>query len=64
MGMAYENQRVNFDILVKKYKDYIALYRKLNNGSIEGLTTFDDFYWRMVYWSKYADRRSFGNSGY
>lgn len=64
MGMSYENQRVIFDTIVKKYKDYIALYRYLNNGSVEGLTTFDDFYWRMTYFSKYQDRKTFGSNGY
>lgn len=64
MGITYENQRVVFDTIVKKYKDYIALYRLFNNGSVEGLTTFDQFYWRMTYFSKYQDRRNFGTSGY
>lgn len=64
MGITYENQRVIFDTIVKRYKDYIALYRLFNNGSVEGLTTFDQFYWRMTYFSKYQDRRNFGTSGY
>lgn len=64
MGITYENQRVIFDTIVKKYKDYVALYRLFNNGSIEGLTTFDDFYWRMSYFSKYQDRRNYGTTGY
>lgn len=64
MGITYENQRVVFDTIARKYKDYIALYRLFNNGSIEGLCTFDHFYWRMTYYSKYQDRRNFGTSGY
>ena len=64
MGITYENQRVVFDTIAKRYKDYIALYRLFNNGSVEGLTTFDDFYWRMTYYCKYQDRRNFGTSGY
>jgi hypothetical protein len=64
MGITYENQRVNFDVIVRKYHDYIALYRQFNNGSVQGLTPFDEFYWRMVYLSKYQDRKNFGTSGY
>ncbi len=64
MGITYENQRVMFERLSRTYKEYIALYRSFNNGSSEGLTTFDEFYWRMTYISKYSDRRSFGNTGY
>ena len=64
MGITYENQRVNFDVIVRRYKEYVALYRLFNNGSIVGLTTFDNFYWRMTYFSRYSDRRSFSTSGY
>ena len=64
MGITYENQRVVFDVIVRKYKEYIALYRLVNGGSVDGLTPFDQFYWRMVYFSKYQDRRNFGTSGY
>ncbi len=64
MGIAYENQRVIFDQIAKRYKDYLKLYKAVNHGSIEGITPFDDFYWRMVYHSKYQDRRNFGHTGY
>lgn len=64
MGITYENQRVNFDIIVRKYKDYIVLYRLFNGGSVKGITTFDHFYWRMTYFSKYQDRKNFGTTGY
>jgi hypothetical protein len=64
MGITYENQRVVFDTIVRRYKEYIDLYRSLNEGSVEGLTPFDEFYWRMVYFSKYQDRKSYGTSGY
>lgn len=64
MGITYENQRVNFDVIVRRYKEYVALYRVFNNGSIQGLCTFDDFYWRMTYFSRYQDRKNFGSSGY
>lgn len=64
MGISYENQRVIFDTIARRYKEYVKLYRLFNNGSIEGLCTFDKFYWRMTYYSKYQDRRNFGTSGY
>lgn len=64
MGIAYENQRVIFDQIARRYKEYLRLYQAVNNGSIEGITTFDEFYWRMVYYSKYQDRRNWGHSGY
>lgn len=63
MGITYENQRVIFDAILKKYKDYVALYRQVNNGSLAGVTTFDDFYWRMTYLSKYQDNKNVGNNG-
>lgn len=64
MGITYENQRVVFEQISKKYKEYLALYKELNNGSVVGITPFDDFYWRMIYFSKYQDRRNFGTTGY
>ena len=64
MSVTYENQRVNFDEIVKKYKDYIALYRVFNNGSVEGITSFDDFYWRITYISRYADGQDVNRQGY
>lgn len=64
MGITYENQRVNFDNVVKKYMEYLRLYKLINNGSVEGITTFDLFYWRMTYYSKYQDRKNYGNSGF
>jgi hypothetical protein len=50
-----------FEVLVKRYNAYCDLYKLLNNGSLEGVTGFDDFYWRMTYISKYQDVRNFGN---
>lgn len=64
MSITYENQRVLFDKLLIRYRGYLDLYKALNNGSLKGATTFDQFYWRMTYYSRYQDRRTFGNSGY
>ncbi|MCX6109371.1 MAG: hypothetical protein NTZ90_07175 [Proteobacteria bacterium] len=64
MGVAYETQRVVFAKIQRTYREYLALYQSINNGSLEGATTFDVFYLRMTYYSKYQDRRNFGHSGY
>lgn len=58
MGMAYENQRVIFNQILKKYLAYVELYRDVNHGSIEGVTPFYQFYWRFVYYSKYNNPKS------
>ena len=63
MAITYENQRVVFDVISRKYKEYLRLYQDVNGGSIEGITTFDEFYWRMVYYSKYQERRNWGSNG-
>lgn len=49
----YESKRVAFAILERKYKEYLNLYRMVNNGSIKGATKFEDFYWDEIYYSKY-----------
>jgi hypothetical protein len=64
MGISYENTRVHFDKILKIYKDYLDLYKEFNDGSLQGATPFDEFYWRMTYFSKYQDRRNFGHTGY
>ena len=64
MVFAYENQRVNFEILVKKYNEYVNLYKYCNNGSLDGVTPFAEFYWRMTYYSHYQDGRRAGGQGY
>ncbi len=60
----YENQRKAFDIIMKKYRDYVALYTFFNNGSTEGVTGFGEFYWRMSYLIKYEDSHAMARSGY
>jgi hypothetical protein len=49
----YENKRVAFAILERKYKEYLNLYKMVNNGSLKGATNFEDFYWNQTYYSKY-----------
>ncbi len=57
MSKTYDNRRIVFAIIEQKYKEYIALYRTVNNGSIAGLTPFDEFYWHYTYYHKYVTGR-------
>jgi hypothetical protein len=61
---AYESKRIIFAIIEKKYKEYIALYKLINNGSIEGITPFDEFYWNYTYYSKYSGGKVADTRGY
>jgi hypothetical protein len=56
----YENRRILFDLILKKYKDYLDLYKSINNGSIVGATPFDQFYWDYTYYSKFSSPRASG----
>lgn len=60
MSSLYENNRTNFEAILRKYKEYLALYEVMNHGSLAGAAAFDEFYWRMIYYSRYQDRRNFG----
>jgi hypothetical protein len=62
--LGYENGRVHFDLILRLYKDYLRLYADINGGSLDGSTTFADFYWTMTYFSKYSGHRNFGRTGY
>ncbi len=59
----YNSSRVAFDGILKKYKEYIEIYKVFNNGSVEGATPFGEFYWRFSYYVKYQDARV-NNTGY
>ena len=61
---SYQNQRVYFDIIMKKYNEYLELYKQFNDGSLAGATTFDDFYMRYTYLYRYADASKVGRPGY
>jgi hypothetical protein len=54
----YENRRTNFETVVKKYKEYLELYKSINHGSLAGATTFEDFYWDYTYYSKHSSPKS------
>ena len=58
MGMDYENQRVVFIGILKKYHEYVALYKAVNNGSLDGVTQFSEFYWRYTYLSRYSNPKA------
>jgi hypothetical protein len=60
----YENRRILFTVIEKKYKEYIALYKMVNNGSVQGITPFDEFYWHYTYYSKYTNGRAAETRGY
>ncbi len=62
--MTYENKRVIFTKIVKKYQEYVQLYRDVNNGSIEGVTPFEDFYWQYTYYARYVNGRVAESRGY
>jgi hypothetical protein len=64
MAISYENQRIHFDATLKRYLEYVELYKLLNNGSREGVTPFADFYWRMNYYTRYEDPTDVGSQGY
>ncbi len=55
MSGLYSSSRVQFTKITESYKNYVALYRLFNNGSVEGVTSFSDFYWRMTYYVRYGD---------
>lgn len=51
----YEGTKEHFNKLKKQYEEYMDLYRFFNNGSLEGVTPFDEFYWRCTFFGKYLD---------
>jgi hypothetical protein len=52
----FESSRVQLDKIMKKYREYLDLYCYFNEGSSEGATTFQEFYWRYTYYSRYKDQ--------
>jgi hypothetical protein len=62
--VSYENKRIVFNIILKRYKEYLELYRAVNNGSIAGVTPFEDFYWHYTYYSRYANGKIGESRGY
>ena len=62
--MSFEVRRENFEKILKKYKEYVDLYRMVNHGSEEGVTTFDEFYLRLTYYDRYNNALKIAGTGY
>lgn len=61
--MDYETKRDQFDRIVKAYKEYINLYRFVNNGEIDGVSDFGDFYMRFTFYGRYNGSNEIQSSG-
>lgn len=59
MGFPSSTSRVQFEIVLNQYKDYLDLYKAINKNSIVGATDFGVFYLRMTFEFKYNDNRVF-----
>ena len=64
LSIIYETQRVNFNLILKKYREYLRLYKFVNRGSVEGASGFAEFYWRTVYFSRYGEGIITSERGY
>ncbi len=53
-----------YDKLRKKYNDYRDIYKFFNGGSLDGVTPWDEFYWRFLYRIHYENPENLGASGY
>ena len=49
MAQPYSSTREYINKIFHDYEQYVALYMLCNNGSKEGVTPFDVFYWRQIY---------------
>ena len=54
----FENKRHEFELILNKYKGYCDLYRLMNQGSLENVTPFEDFYRMWTYFSKKEEHSS------
>lgn len=63
MSFTYQTQRAQFNKLARNYLEYLSLYKQFNNGSVVGATPFSEFYWRVLYYSRYSDVRRVGPNG-
>lgn len=61
-GATYNNQREIFEKLLKKYFEYVKLYKEFC-GSTKGVTPFEDFYWRYTYYSHYSNPENMDRRG-
>lgn len=58
--LMFDGDSKNYNLLKKKYLEYVDLYKFFNNGSTKGVTTFSEFYWRFNYYLPYQDANSIG----
>ncbi len=61
---AYQNQREHFEKILKKYFEYVALYKIVNNGSLKGVADFGEFYMRYTYYTRYITAETIERRGY
>ena len=54
-SMEFESKNENYNKILSKYIDYLHLYKLMNNGSIENATSFEDFYWELVFHGEYRE---------
>ena len=50
--------------LKESHKRYLETYKKLNNGSLAGATSFADYYVYRTFTAKYGDPRACAPVGY
>ena len=55
MVAQYGNSRQHFNKVLDAYLNYVALYKLLNCGKVQGVTPFNVFYWRMTYHVRYEN---------
>ena len=55
MGMQYGTSRHHFNKVLEAYMNYVALYKLFNGGKAQGVTPFNEFYWRMTYLVRYEN---------
>ena len=60
----FDVNREQFDKIIESYLNYVVLYKLINNGSIQGVTPFDTFYWRFTFHDKYQDPERITALGY
>ncbi len=54
----------DYKALKEKYFAYLKAYKKLNNGSLKGATSFSEFYISQTYVTVYSDPRIIALMGY
>lgn len=64
MTQVFSSQRQVLEGIIDKYNSYLELYAMFNDGSIQGATTFDEFYWRFSYTIRWEDEFALTQSGY